>query len=69
MDKLVGWSEERIKMIVELAKTGMSRLEIANRIGGTTRSAVIGKLNRLGVGESGPADDGARAPKGRWCPS
>lgn len=42
-----GWSEDRIELLKTLWAEGWSASRIANRLGGTTRSAVIGKVHRL----------------------
>ena len=41
------WSEERVKKLKELKEEGYSADKIAKALGGTTRNAVIGKINRL----------------------
>jgi GcrA cell cycle regulator len=45
--RLLPWTKERMEEALRLDKNGMSGSEIARAIGGTTRNAVIGKLNRL----------------------
>jgi GcrA cell cycle regulator len=42
------WTEERVARAKELYLEGVSAGEIARDLGGTTRNAVIGKINRLG---------------------
>lgn len=49
---LTSWSESRVDRLRELWAAGMSASEIAQELGGTSRNAVIGKLNRLGLAES-----------------
>jgi len=43
------WTPERTAKALDLWKQGFSAGEIANLIGGVTRNAVIGKLNRIGA--------------------
>lgn len=43
------WTTERVELAKKLWAEGRSATEIANRLGGFTRSAVLGKLNRLGL--------------------
>lgn len=42
-----GWTEHRTEMLRNMWTAGASASEIANALGGTTRNAVIGKINRL----------------------
>ena len=41
------WTEERIETLRRLSLEGMSARQIAEQLGGVSRNAVIGKLNRL----------------------
>lgn len=43
------WSEERISELKRLHFLGYSASQIAKHLGGATRNAVIGKINRLGL--------------------
>ncbi len=43
------WTEERVERLSELWAAGWSARQIADRLGGITRNAVIGKANRLGL--------------------
>jgi GcrA cell cycle regulator len=43
------WTPARIEELSELWRAGVSASQIAKRIGGTTRNAVIGKVTRLGL--------------------
>lgn len=43
------WDDDRIALLKTLWANGLSALQIATRIGGTTRNAVIGKIHRLGL--------------------
>lgn len=42
------WTEERTEELGRLWAIGLSASQIASRLGGVTRNAVIGKVNRLG---------------------
>jgi GcrA cell cycle regulator len=44
-----GWSEDRVSVLKHLWGEGLSATKIANRIGGVSRNAVIGKVHRLGL--------------------
>lgn len=41
------WTEERIETLRALAGQGLTAGQIAERLGGVSRNAVIGKMNRL----------------------
>ena len=43
------WTPERIEKVRELWQAGYSGNQIADKLGGVTRNAVIGKLHRLGL--------------------
>lgn len=43
------WTDERIKTMQRMWDYGRSATEIANHLRGVTRSAVLGKLHRLGA--------------------
>jgi GcrA cell cycle regulator len=43
------WSDERIEMLKELWSAGLSASQIAERIGGISRNAVMGKVYRLNL--------------------
>lgn len=45
----VGWTDERVAMLKVLNADGLSGSQIAVEMGGVSRNAVIGKLNRLGL--------------------
>lgn len=51
--RLMSWTRYRVARLEELWAAGMSASEIAEELGGTSRNAVIGKLNRLGLSDSG----------------
>lgn len=44
-----GWSQERIDVLTKLWGEGVSAGAIARCLGGVTRSAVLGKVHRLGL--------------------
>jgi GcrA cell cycle regulator len=44
-----GWTDDRIEMLKRLAVDGLSASQIACELGGVTRNAVLGKLDRLGL--------------------
>ena len=43
------WNEERIAALSRLWKAGYSAAQVARELGGVSRSAVIGKVHRLGI--------------------
>lgn len=50
------WTEDRTKLAVQLWADGYSANQIAARVGGVSRNAVIGKIHRLGLsGRASPA--------------
>lgn len=51
----VGWTDERVDKLIELWKDGLSASQIATRLGGVSRSSVIGKVHRLGISYRDPA--------------
>lgn len=58
-----GWTEERVTVLKALWLEGWSCSQIARRLGGVTRNAVIGKAHRIGlndVGRAEPTAPGAR---------
>ncbi len=46
---MTGWNDERVEQLKKLWTEGLSASQIASRIGGVTRNAVIGKVHRLGL--------------------
>ena len=48
-DSLVSWTDERVESLKKLWQEGLSASQIAGRLGGVTRNAVIGKVHRLGL--------------------
>jgi GcrA cell cycle regulator len=45
----MGWTEDRVELLKKLWADGLSASQIASRLGGVTRNAVIGKVHRLGL--------------------
>jgi len=58
----IGWTDERVEILKKLWAEGLSCSQIANRLGGTTRNAVIGKVTRL---ESPPRATSSRTHTAR----
>ena len=52
----MAWTDERVEQLKTLWAEGLSASQIANKMGGVTRNAVIGKVHRLGLsGRATPA--------------
>lgn len=50
------WTDERVELLKKLWQDGLSASQIMKQLGGCTRSAVIGKVHRLGLsGRSKPS--------------
>jgi GcrA cell cycle regulator len=45
----MSWNDERVEALKKLWGDGLSASQIAGRLGGVTRNAVIGKVHRLGL--------------------
>ena len=45
----MAWNDERVDTLKKLWADGLSASQIAGRLGGVTRNAVIGKVHRLGL--------------------
>ena len=45
----MAWTDERVELLKKLWSEGLSASQIATRIGGVSRNAVIGKVHRLGL--------------------
>jgi GcrA cell cycle regulator len=45
----VEWNEERIEALTKMWREGLSASQVARQLGGVSRSAVIGKVHRLGI--------------------
>ncbi len=62
----MGWTEERVEQLKRLWAEGLSASQIAGRLGGVTRNAVIGKVHRLnlpGRAKSGGSSTPARTKR------
>ena len=62
----MAWTEDRVEILTKLWAEGLSASQIAGKLGGVTRNAVIGKVHRLGLsGRAKPKRKTARpaAPK------
>ena len=52
----LGWSADRVATLTILWSDGLTAAQIAQRLGGVTRSAVLGKVHRLGLsGRAAPS--------------
>ncbi len=52
----MAWTDDRVELLKTLWAEGLSAAQIANKMGGVTRNAVIGKVHRLGLsGRATPA--------------
>ncbi len=52
----MAWTDERVELLKKLWSDGLSASQIAGKMGGVTRNAVIGKVHRLGLsGRATPA--------------
>ncbi len=49
-----GWTDDRTEACKKLWSDGLSASQIARRLGGITRNAVIGKVHRLGLAAREP---------------
>ena len=45
----MSWTDDRVELLKKLWGEGLSASQIAGRLGGVTRNAVIGKVHRLGL--------------------
>ncbi|MFN0023902.1 MAG: GcrA family cell cycle regulator [Parvularculaceae bacterium] len=52
----MAWNDERVELLKKFWSEGLSASQIASKMGGVTRNAVIGKVHRLGLsGRAAPA--------------
>ena len=52
----MAWTDDRVELLKKLWAEGLSASQIAGKMGGVTRNAVIGKVHRLGLsGRATPA--------------
>lgn len=59
------WTDERIDLLKALWLEGLSATQVAAKLGGVTRGAVIGKVHRLGIATRGAPTRPAPRPKPR----
>lgn len=57
------WTPERLEALTTLWAGGMSATRIAETLGGVSRSAVLSKIHRLGIGRPAPASPRPKRPK------
>jgi GcrA cell cycle regulator len=57
------WTPERLEALTTLWAGGMSATRIAQTLGGVSRSAVLSKIHRLGIGRPAPATPRPKRPK------
>ncbi len=62
------WTEERVEILKQLWGGSLTAAQIAERIGGMSRNAVIGKAHRLGLSVSKPSGPRPSAPSLRKAP-
>lgn len=52
----MAWNDDRVELLKKFWSEGLSASQIASKMGGVTRNAVIGKVHRLGLsGRATPA--------------
>lgn len=61
----IGWTDERVETLKSLWGQGLSATQVADRLGGTTKNAVLGKLDRLGLHRSKESASAARSRSGK----
>ena len=65
----MSWTDERVEELKKLWAEGLSASQIATRMGGVTRNAVIGKVHRLGLSGRGRPTRTARPKTVKQKPS
>ena len=72
----MAWTDERVELLKKLWAEGLSASQIAGRLGGVTRNAVIGKVHRLGLAgratssrSSAPRPRRTHVPRANRAPS
>ncbi len=66
----MSWTDERVELLKKLWTEGLSASQIATRMGGVTRNAVIGKVHRLGLsGRATPTRTARPRPRKTRAPS
>lgn len=57
------WSEDRVRLLVDMWGDGFSATEIGKALGGISRASVLGKIHRLGLSSSGKRSKNTSAEK------
>lgn len=57
------WTPDRLEALTSLWLAGVSATKIAAKLGGVSRSAVLSKIHRLGIGRPAPAASRPKRPK------
>lgn len=57
------WTSERVETLTRLWAEGLSARQIANKLGGVTRNAVIGKAHRLSLQRGAVVHDPVPEPE------
>jgi GcrA cell cycle regulator len=57
------WTPERVEILTRLWSEGLSARQIAQKLGGVTRNAVIGKAHRLNLQRGAPVPEPAPEPE------
>ncbi len=65
----MAWTDDRVEMLTKLWAEGLSASQIATRMGGVTRNAVIGKVHRLGLSGRGRPTRATRTKTVKQKPS
>jgi len=65
----MAWTDDRVELLKKLWAEGLSASQIAGRLGGVTRNAVIGKVHRLGLsGRATSSRSSAPRPRRNHAP-
>ena len=56
----MSWTDDRVELLKKLWAEGLSASQVAARLGGITRNAVIGKVHRLGLEGRARAGQGGK---------
>lgn len=59
----MAWTEDRVEILTKLWAEGLSASQIATKLGGVTRNAVIGKVHRLGLSGRAKPSNPSKATK------
>ena len=57
------WTPERVEILTRLWAEGLSARQIASKLGGVTRNAVIGKAHRLNLQRGAPVPEPQPEPE------